>query len=327
MEPYLDQRSYQSEESFYQILRSYFLYAKKQEVLLTEKTIVVLPEYIGTWLVAAEEDSAVFLAPSVSDAMQSLIFEHPLQFLWTYIYYKSYANEKLKETLFRMKAIQMASIYQSVFSRLSSEFKVGIVAGSIVLPEPKVIEGKIVTSDGPLQNVSFYFRSNGELDPSIVRKKYLLEEEKTFLSQNSENQFAFATEIGKLQVLICADSWYPDVYLSQKDSAISFIAVPSFVSPQDSWKKPWNGYNGFQAPNDVKQSDMKRISELHAWRKYGMLGRAKQKTVNASINVFFRGRLWDLDAGGSAFLMKNGKEVDSKWKSESYKGRIYAIGI
>jgi|JI8StandDraft_1071087.scaffolds.fasta_scaffold10791_2 predicted amidohydrolase len=328
MEPFLLQKDYRSEESFYRILKAYFDYAKKEEVIATERTVVILPEYLGTWLVASGEDSTLFDKKTIAEAMQEVALSHLGRFLWIYFFEKSYASDKMKETLFRMKALQMADSYQNVFSRLATEYRVDIVAGSIVLPEPKVIEGKITITDGPLQNVSFYFHSDGTVDAKITRKQFLIDEEKNFLSNQLKiSNPVFKTPLGLLYIMICADSWYPEAYKDAKENSAEIIAIPSLVAPAESWNLKWNGYNGEQAPIDVNHQDVLKISEWQAWKKYSLLGRSKKININTGMNVFFNGNIWDLNPSGSAFLLRNGKQVSVKRNKEKSLGVIYALGI
>ncbi|TGN20397.1 nitrilase-related carbon-nitrogen hydrolase [Leptospira idonii] len=328
IEPYLSEESYSSEEAFYQTLKTYLDYAKKEEVLSTERSVVIFPEYIGTWLIAAGEDQSLFQKETVEDAMEVVVTKNLGRFLWSYLFSNNVSSEPLKETLFRMKAWQIAYTYQSVFSRLAKEYRIGIVAGSVILPEPKVIEGKITVTDGPLQNVSFYFRPDGEVEDKITRKSFPIDEEQTFLSSfPMEENPVITTPIGSLSILICADSWFPEAYSNAKSQSAEILAVPSLVAPADSWDKKWNGYNGYANPKDVSKSDLGNLTEWQAWKKYSLLGRGSKQNFKTGMNVFFRGKVWDITATGDAFLLSKGNSVSVKRKSKDHYGRIYAIAL
>ncbi len=106
-----------------------------------------------------------------------------LQVFSGFIYIIKLCENEFVETVYQMKAWQMAYKYQSIFSRLAKEYRVSIVAGSIVLPNPKVIEGNITPTDGPLRNVSFYFHSDGRVDEKMSNwhsESYFFNEEKPF---------------------------------------------------------------------------------------------------------------------------------------------------
>jgi hypothetical protein len=57
-----------------------------------------------------------------------------------------------------MKAEIMAKIYGNVFKKIASTYQVHIVAGSILLPNPKVENNEIIPQDGLMYNVSAVFR-------------------------------------------------------------------------------------------------------------------------------------------------------------------------
>ncbi|MCG6143881.1 carbon-nitrogen hydrolase family protein [Leptospira bandrabouensis] len=326
MEPYLNKYSYATEDSFYLALNEYFRTAKENELLFVDRSIVVLPEYIGTWLVVTAEDRSIFTTNTIQEAMEVLVKHNLGSFLWHYLFSSSYSSDTLKETLFRMKAWQMSDRYQSVFAKLAREYRVSIVAGSIVLPHPKVIEGKITPTDGPLENVSFYFHPDGRVDDQIVRKLFPITDEKEFLKEGKiEENPSYQTSLGKLYTMVCADSWFPEVYMEFKKSEAELLAVPSFVSPADAWTTKWQGYNGYANPKDVDSKDIGTISERAAWKKYAMNGRLKDPKVKAGINVFFRGEIWDLTASGDAFLNLGGKPVINVVKEDKNQGRIYVL--
>ncbi|MCW7491635.1 carbon-nitrogen hydrolase family protein [Leptospira sp. 2 VSF19] len=326
MEPYLNQYSYATEDSFYLALHQYFQMAKENELLYVDRSIIVLPEYIGTWLVVTAEDQSIFATKTIQEAMEVLVKQNFGSFLWHYLFSSSYSSDTLKETLFRMKAWQMSDRYQSVFARLAREYRVSIVAGSIVLPHPRVIEGKITPTDGPLENVSFYFHPDGRVDDKIVRKLFPITDEKEFLKEGKlDENPSYLTPLGKLYTMICADSWFPDVYKEFKKTESELLAIPSFVSPADAWTHKWQGYNGYANPKDVDPKDIGLISERSAWKKYAMNGRLKDPKVKAGINVFFRGEIWDLAASGDAFLSLSGKSVFNLVKEEKNQGRIYVL--
>jgi hypothetical protein len=99
-------------------------------------SIVVFPEYIGTWLVAAGEDDSIFMADSLETAVKRMIRTNLLKFAKTLL--RAQSKNKIVDAIFRMKADEMARIYQETFSRLAQKYQVTIVAGSIVLPEPEI---------------------------------------------------------------------------------------------------------------------------------------------------------------------------------------------
>ncbi|MBE0698285.1 MAG: hypothetical protein IH586_15305, partial [Anaerolineaceae bacterium] len=140
IQPWMRQVDYASEDAFHARLDGYFQ-AARQRGWLEEKTIVALPEYLGTWLVAAGEKPGMVAAPTIAAAMRQLVFSHLGAFAREIL--SAGEKQKVEASLFRLKAVEMARIYQSVFSRLAQAYAVTLAAGSILLPMPYVENGQV----------------------------------------------------------------------------------------------------------------------------------------------------------------------------------------
>jgi hypothetical protein len=137
--------------------------------------------------------------------------------------------------------------------------------------------------------------------------------EKPFTAPNPAADLpVFDTPAGKLGVLVCADSWYPEAYQQIQALGAELIAVPSAASHGEMWEQPWLGYNGRTAPGDVDPSDVGRLTEREAWGKYALAGRIGG--ARAGINVFLYGELWDLAFDGGLWRMVCGP-VDIEGRS------------
>jgi hypothetical protein len=307
VQPFMLPEDYASPDTLLQKLTGYFDAAQAHQ-FLTPKTIVVLPEYIGTWLVAAFERPGVYTARNIQQAMRSLVLHHPIRFGRAYRTAKE--ADRVTAALFRMKANDMARGYHTVFATLARRYGVTLVAGSILLPEPEVVDGSIVIGTGPLQNISAVFRADGTLYPQLARKMYPIEAEQPFTAPAAPEQLpVFDTAAGRLGVLVCADCWYPESYRQLRSKGVDLLAVPSFTAGFGLWKSPWGGYNGAPAPDDVDQSDIGRLTEAQAWRKYALSARIQQSGARAGINVYLRGRLWDAGSDSGETLAVHGDEV------------------
>ena len=307
IEPYMVPHDYVSADSFYDKLKIYLLAAQREQ-WLNRKTIVVFPEYVGSWLVLAEENKKIYQAVTFNAAAQVLILNNFWKFIKTFLASKE--KNKTNAAFFQMKAKQMAEIYHDVFSRLAKEFAATIVAGSIILPAPHISNGGLTLSEGPLYNVSIVYQPNGEPYPQPILKAFPTSEELTFMSYVSANDIpSFDTLAGRLGVLICADSWFPQAYASLKEQEIELVAVPSFGGISTStWNDPWNGYNGWTSPPDVDAKDVKKLTEGQAWIKYALVGRIHSSGARYGVNVFLRGKMWDQNAGGwPATLVRDGE--------------------
>jgi len=305
MQPYLTAKNYANEASFWQVLDQYMAEAKKQG-LLSGKTIVVFPEYIGSWLVALEEKYAVYDSSStVTEALTVQVISNLGKFIPAY--FNSNSADRTKEALFRMKQDKMCRVYQDVFSRLAKKYAVTIVAGSVVLASPEISPaGELVPGTGKLYNTSVVFDPAGQIMPPLVKKIFPISDELGFTcAADTQQSPVFVTPAGRLAVLVCADSWFPAAYQNLKNKA-DVIAIPSLGGADSIWTSPWNGYNGFPPPADVDTTlDYHRITEGDAWAKHAMAKRAPETGIHYGMNVFFTGKLWDMKPEGRVLVLDN----------------------
>jgi predicted amidohydrolase len=307
IEPYMVQQDYASKEAFFHKLKGYLL-AAQRENWLNEKTIVVFPEYVGSWLVLAGEAEKIFRVTTFSAAERTMVLSHPLRFVANWL--TSREKGRAEAAFFRMKANQMVEIYQDVFSHLAREYAVTIVAGSIILPAPHISNGRLILTGGPLYNTSVVFQRDGVPYARSIPKVFPTAEELPFTASASIQDIpSFDTPAGRLGVLVCADSWYPQAYVKLKEQDIDLLAIPSFGAfAEHPWNQSWLGYSGWPVPIDVDLKDVQRLTEGQAWNKYALAGRIRSSGATYGMNVFLRGKLWDQDAGGwPATLVKDGE--------------------
>jgi hypothetical protein len=255
--------------------------------------------------VALYENASVYRARSVTAALRPVVWGHLAAF--TRAFWHSDAEDRVKAALFRAKAETMATVYQRVMSRLSAEHGVTVVAGSLVLPSPRLDGGRLVPGDGPLYNVAAVFSSTGTILEPLVRKVYPISDELAFTAPAASDDLpVFDTPSGRLGVLICADSWYPRTWERLREQGVELVAVPSYLAGDGAWSRPWPGYDGARAPADVDAADAGAISEGEAWLRYALAGRMPGSGARAGLNVFLRGELWGLGSDGRAVLVRGG---------------------
>jgi predicted amidohydrolase len=285
-----------------------YLEAAAQRGWLNARTIVVAPEYLGTWLAAAGENDRVYNASTRSGALFSLIARHPLRFAAALL--RTTERDRAAAGLFRMQAEGMAATYQAVFSRLARERRVTLVAGSSMLPAPVVQDGVVRAGRGPVESVSAVFGPDGRAHPALVRKVVTTNEEKPFATGAPlESLPAFDTPAGRLGVLICADAWYPAAYARLKQQAVDFIVVPAAILEAGLWSRPWGGYNGAATPPGVDPADVGVLTEGQAVHKYSLPGRIHDAGARAGVYVFLRGGVWDTGTDGYSFAVADGRVV------------------
>jgi predicted amidohydrolase len=281
-----------------------YLAAARERGLVGPRTVVVFPEFLGSWLVVSGEKRAAIEAKSTQKAAILIALSNLPSFVVAHG--RSRAQDRMTAGVFRMKAGEMARAYQDAFSHLAKEYGVTIVAGSIVLPSPRVEDGQLVIGEGPLYNATVIYDREGRACQPAVRKAFPTAEELPFIAPGVVDDLpVFETPAGRLGVLICADSWYPEAYERLRRLKVEMIAVPSFghTDPDEMW----SGYSGFPNPADVRGPDVKHIRVGEAWRKYALPARMDSSGARVGVNVFLRGRLWDQTAKGIAFSVRGGK--------------------
>ncbi|MEO4015270.1 carbon-nitrogen hydrolase family protein [Pseudomonas rossensis] len=305
IQPELFPTDYQSSERLHRKLAAYLQKAQDQG-LLNEKTIVVLPEHIGTWLMVSGEKDELYQATTLKEAMNWLAVSNPLKFVRALISAKG--DKRLDDAHLRMKAKGMAKDYQALFGGLAKEFHVTLVAGSIVLPEPSIIDGTLKIGRGALYNSSVVFGRDGLPIGQPQRQMHPIFDEHEVIAANGEHTLNVVdTPAGRLGVLIGSDSWYPDNYRKLDDQGAQFVAVPAFVVGRGTWDKPWRGYKGLSMPGSVSLK-AGELSEGQAWHRLTLTAQPPSSQAIAGMSVFLRGQFWDQGSAGQSFLSSNGQQ-------------------
>lgn len=309
IQPYMLSSDYLSEEIFYKKIRIYFEKSRLSG-FLKEKTVILLPEHLGTWLAIANEKASLAKPGTLNSGMTKLVLSNPVNFIKHLMSGKG-EKDWLAAALFRMKSSESARIYENTFKRLAEEYNVHIIAGSILLPKTKIVKNHIeVEKSKKLFNQTFVFSPKGKIFSKTVKKVYPISSEKDFTEQATINTLpSFELPIGKTSIAICADSWYPDIYDEFNKQKTEVILVPSFCTGTDAMSTPWGGYDGWSLPSDVEKSDIGKITEAEAWDKYALNGRIHFTGANVGINVFLKGKLWDLGADGNPTFIINKKKL------------------
>lgn len=307
IQPYMLATDYLSEGAFSLKVEGY-LRAAAERGWLGERTLVALPEYLGTWLVALGEDSRVHRAGTVEEAVRGIVRAHPLAFArhWA----AASAPDRARHAVFALKAEVMAAVYQRTFSTLARTYGVTIVAGSILLPAPRLEGGRLLPGRGALQNVAPTYRPDGHA-VALSRKTFPTAPEQPFVAgaPAADSLPVINAGPGRLGVLVCADSWYPEAYAALRAGRAKIVVVVSYCAPEGCWDHPWGGYSGAPAPADVDGADVGALTERQAWCKYALLGRIAASGAGVGVNVFLRGRLWDLGSAGGTMVHRYGETL------------------
>lgn len=314
IQPKLTEQAYRTPEIFRESLRFYFDEINKNSTG-NESRLVLLPEYHGTWLVSTNEWGSVFNATSINRAMGWIIFRHFFRFVKELISSLVFGDFEgpfmghVKRAVFFHQAETMRKTYQTVFSDLAQTYQVWIVAGSIILPEADVQDGKICfTKSGRLMNQGFLFNPSGKA-VMVSRKVFPLQNELSFLDPAPVSDLkVIDTDFGRLGILVCADSWYPEVYDFLKTQNVDIIAVPSFVTPADLWNDPWRGYDPpGNEPEGINPSDIGYRLEKDMWEKHAVCGRSGSAGAFLGLNSFLTGSFWGMTGAGQSTISMPGE--------------------
>lgn len=309
---YMEPSDYASKDHFYAKLDAYLNECQKKH-WLTPKTVVIFPEYIGTWLVVAGEKKSAYTASTIEDALTTFVYSNYLSYLASWFMSPDSAIDKVKHSLFATKGKRMAKIYADTFTALAKKYGVTIVGGSILLQHPSVKNNKIIVKNGSLENITAVFNPDGSIQRALTRKRFPTSDELPFIIRCQPSDLPiYDLPIGKTAVMICADSWYPEVYEKIMQQQVNVIAVPAYSPSAHAMQSTWKGYSGFQTPADVNQQDIGKISLRDAWLKYTMPTRIQKMNTPYGMTVSLRGKLWDLGADGELMIYQKGTVICPK---------------
>jgi len=324
VQPYMLTSDYAGGESFKSKIGGY-LEAAKQKGWINPKTIVVLPEYVGTWLVVAGEKRGVYSAGTTMDAMRLVVLSNVGGMIPAYA--RAVGSDRMRAAIFEMKSASMARLYNDALSSLARQYGVTIVGGSIVLADPSIKNGALVSGSGPLYNVCPVYAPSGRALPSLVKKAFPTSDETSFIQPEPISDLpVFDTAFGKLAVIICADSWYPDTYRVAKHKGAAVVVTVSFGCSQKDWDSPWQGYSGHAAPDDVDKSDVGKLTERQALLKYSSPGRLRANGIEDGGQFFLEGKLWDLECGGAGVIVRKGDTKELPYKGGASLVNVWMLG-
>ncbi|RON81751.1 carbon-nitrogen hydrolase family protein [Pseudomonas fluorescens] len=304
IQPELFPTDYQSTERLHRKLAAYLQQAQDQG-LLNDKTVVVLPENVGTWLLLSGEKDELYQAPTLAEAMNWLAASNPLLFARAWL--SANGSDRLNDAYLRMKAKAMAKDYQALFGGLAKEFHVTLVAGSIVLPEPSIRDGQLKPGSGALFNSSVVFGRDGVPLGQPQRQMHPVFDQRDVIQASEQTINVVDTPAGRLGVLIGSDSWYPDNYRKLDEQSAQLVAVPAQVLGHRAWNLPWRGYKSSNTPSSVSLKPGE-VTEGQAWHRLTLTAQPPSSRAIAGISVFLRGQFWDKSSAGQSFLSSNGQQ-------------------
>ncbi len=181
IQPQLTAANYANIPTFKESIRAYLVEAKSKQ-LIGPKTVVLLPEQIGSLLIAYEEKEKVYTASTMEEAMQAIVRTNLFKFIIEF--FSSDTPNKSMKAAIAMKSKQSGKIYWEVFGDLAKEFNVTIAAGSIILPNPnRTAEGTLKVNKGNLFNTAAIFNRDGKVDTLLQKTEFPIEQLEGLMSR------------------------------------------------------------------------------------------------------------------------------------------------
>lgn len=303
LEPHFLPLDFHSPENFQNAIRPLFEKAR-QEKAIDRKTLVILPEHTGTGLVLlGEERRSVFFAGDFSTAIQALIASHQKEDATPQGNPASDDRPAIPDQvgaikpadILRKKKDLIAQTYNDTFSRLASEFNVSIVAGSLLLPDPKIERGVLVSGNGSeIYHVSVTYLPNGKAIEPLVKKVYLEDWEKSIATPGKHKQDYIVSVPGwKVGLAIGRDSLANTIYQEIGGTKIDGMVSPASaflaLSP-DTWES-----------EDFSLSQARSLGESEIWTRYGLPDKLSITKGKDAVQVFWKGEGWGMDHGVESF--------------------------
>lgn len=223
IQPELFAADYQSLTRLRLKLAAYLDQARTQG-LLGDRTVVVLPAHIGTWLLAVGEKEELRRTGELRQALHWLAASNPLSFASALLAAES--GQRLDDALLRAKAESMAHDYQQLFGGLARDYRITLVAGSIVLPEPRVELGRLEVGHGPLYNVSLVFDQAGNPLGQPQRQRLRAGDLSTAPADTLQ---VLETPAGRLAVLLGSEANLPNGLATTDNEPVELLALPGFL--------------------------------------------------------------------------------------------------
>lgn len=273
IQPHMAPADYQDARRLRLKFEAYLRQARAQG-LLGPHTVIVLPEHIGTWLWLSGEKDEVYQADRLDTVSGWLTFSNPLAFVRAW--WQGEGRHRLSEAQLRMKASRMRDEFQWVFGGLARQFRVTLVAGSIVLPNPRAEDGQLALAAGPLYNVGVIFGPDGRVLGQPLRQHQV--HYRRFLSPGPSPAVAFIpTAAGPLAVALGDDAWAPEVQARIREQGARALLVPAFSA---------------QALNESPPAPLPDLS-AH---------------IPAGVLVYLRGRFWSHVGAGEGYSWQAGAQ-------------------
>src|SRR5690625_489681 len=244
--------------------------------------LVVFPEDVGLMLVVQGMESRLASIDSIEEAIGTSVRSQLLALSWTrLIRWKAWVP-----ALFLNRNRQIAETYFGVFSDLSREYGMYVVAGSVVLPPYRITDGVVEWERGPVNhnvyNSSYLFGPDGLVIGRQDKVELIELEREAALNLSAgtvEDLQVFDTPLGRIGIAICLDAFDDAVVDRLTDLGAQILVQPS-ANPGE-----WN---------DWQQTDWLRSSHQRV---------AVEGQFAYAVNPMLTGPLWDIGFYGQSAIV------------------------
>ncbi|WP_339755047.1 carbon-nitrogen hydrolase family protein [Algoriphagus aquimarinus] len=307
IQPLMDVSDYFIETTFKDKIRQYLVAATRKS-FIQKNSIIVYPESIGTWLFLLGEKHNIIQKNTFLEARNTLVYSNSFDYMLGYIK-TSDEEDKQLSAIFRMKAKSMLSAYYDTFSALSKETNTYIVAGSIVLPDPKVVDGEIyVELGGPLYNASFIFGPDGLVIGNPILKAFLNTSEARYTSAgNPQDLQVFDLPFGKTAVMLGTDNMYSESYQNLIKSEAEILLSPAFCYSDKKMSEKISSLDSLGTLTHANNASNSAKPERYEVNKLQSL--IENTSVQVAVGVSMFGELWDLNNPNPPIVIFKGESL------------------
>jgi predicted amidohydrolase len=294
-EPFFLPLDFYSAENFKTALEPVLKKAEENKAL-DRKTVVIFPEHVGTGLILLGEKKPAFYSKSIEDVRKYLAEQHNEDGISKEI--------DLKYIIYKKKD-RIALAYNKTFSELATQYSVNIIAGSILLPNPRIEKGVLVAGEGDIYNVSVTYLANGKAIEPLIKKVHLETwEEEVAVPGNPNQDFIVSVPSWKVGLAIGRDSFYETI-----PKAIGGKKIDGLVSPASSFRK---------LVYDLGE-DITSLQDPDIWIRYSIGKLLPETKAKVSIQVFWNGEGWDLEPDVESYSFQEIQGLQRSGRKKSAK--------
>ena len=249
--------------------------------------LVVFPEDIGTMLVLEGMDNIISDSQTLEEGIKKAIKKYPVSIGIRKILYRT----SWTRAMFLCRSKNMAKIYFDTFSNMAKKYGVYIVAGSILLPDYEIENGRYISlkpRDNNVYNISYLFGPDG-LIIGRQKKVYLIDLEGPYGLDVEPADISeirvFDTPMGKIGIAICFDAFQQDVLEKLKEQGADILVQPS-ANPS-SWS----------------------YEQQEDWLNSSWSATAKQKLFKYAVNPMMTGSFLNLQFYGQSSIISSDMDL------------------